>query len=329
MQSDNLIFLISQPRAGSTLLQTILENHYEIHTVPEPWIMLHPMYAQRSQGYEAEYNAKLSQTAVEDFIKNLPEGEETYFNGLRRMYTYIYDSALKSSGKRYFLDKTPRYYHIIPELYRTFPNAKFIILLRNPLAVLCSIISTWIKEYWFNLKDYQHDLIDAPHLFIDGIRLIGEDNCLVINYEELLKNPDLTIKSICEKLEIEFYPEILNYRPNKVNKNGYGYNDQKNNAYQTGKPNSKNLDKWVSNLQNPQVWRVVNDYLEMLDKETINQMGYSYDNLRELVNTYSPNKFDLWFTFPLIWLFDKQKIKQSWKYYLVRLNQKIKKTVKN
>ena len=105
---DNLIFLISQPRAGSTLLQRMLATHPEIYTTSEPWLMLHPLYALRPEGYEAEYNADWAQSAVRDFLQALPGGEDEYLEGVRRMYTYLYERAFAGSGKRYFLDKTPR-----------------------------------------------------------------------------------------------------------------------------------------------------------------------------------------------------------------------------
>ena len=38
-QSKHLIFLTSQPRPGSTLLQFIFSRHPDIHTTPEPWLM--------------------------------------------------------------------------------------------------------------------------------------------------------------------------------------------------------------------------------------------------------------------------------------------------
>ena len=169
LQGKNLIFLISQPRAGSTLTQRMLGSHCEIHTVSEPWLMLHPLYALRPEGYEVEYNAEWARNAVQGFVDELPDGKEAYFNGLRRMYSYLYNCAATSSGKRYFLDKTPRYYFIISELYKTFPEARFIILLRNPLAVLCSIINTWTQDDWFKLYLYKQDLLEAPARLIEGI----------------------------------------------------------------------------------------------------------------------------------------------------------------
>ncbi|MBI4530372.1 MAG: sulfotransferase, partial [Candidatus Latescibacteria bacterium] len=68
-QGEHLIFLISQPRAGSTLLQRILGGHPDIHTVPEPWLMLHPLYALRSDGYQTEYAVDVAHTSLREFLR--------------------------------------------------------------------------------------------------------------------------------------------------------------------------------------------------------------------------------------------------------------------
>jgi hypothetical protein len=127
----NLIFLISQPRAGSTLTQRILGSHREIYTVSEPWIMLHPLYALRRDGHQAEYSVQNSQKALDNFLNLHPEGKEAYFQAVRQMSLNLYEGLLRGSDKKYFLDKTPRYYYILPDLYRTFPDAKYILLIRS------------------------------------------------------------------------------------------------------------------------------------------------------------------------------------------------------
>ena len=50
LKCENLILMISPPRAGSTMLQRILGSHSDIHTVSEPWLVLHPLYALRPEG---------------------------------------------------------------------------------------------------------------------------------------------------------------------------------------------------------------------------------------------------------------------------------------
>ncbi|MBU0595569.1 sulfotransferase, partial [Candidatus Bipolaricaulota bacterium] len=135
LRGDNLIFLISQPRAGSTLLQRILGSHPEVHTVSEPWLMLHPFYATRAEGIDTEYSQRIARVGVGSFMEEMPNGRDDHDEGIRRMYAHLYTRALDGSGKSRFLDKTPRYYLIIPDLLRVFPEARFILLFRNPLAV--------------------------------------------------------------------------------------------------------------------------------------------------------------------------------------------------
>lgn len=297
LKGEHLIFLISQPRAGSTLLQKILSNHPKVHTTAEPWIMLHSVYALRSKGYEAEYQTNLAQKALKDFLETFPNGEKAYLESLRLMHTYLYECALVDSGKSYFLDKTPRYYNIIPELYQLFPEARFIILLRNPLAVLSSIVTTWMKNSWYPLRWYQHDLIKAPHLLIEGIKLLDK-KCLVIKYENLLTSPEHEIEKICEYIGLSFSSEMITYDTNNTSKDALGYKAQKDIFYQ-GKPNDNNLNKWVQELENPQVWRLVNNYLHFLGKNTINQMEYSYEEMQKLLEKKRPHWSKLWYTFTL------------------------------
>jgi hypothetical protein len=272
----NLIFLISQPRAGSTLTQAILGSHRDIYTVSEPWLMLHPIYALRPENYQAEYNSKLANVGLQEFLNILPEGEETYFEGIRRMYTYLYETALNTSGKQYFLDKTPRYYHIIPQLYKIFPDAHYIILLRNPLAVLCSIINTWVNGKWDKLKLYKHDLLSAPNLLLEGIQHLQE-KCIVLHYEKILENPETEISQLCQKIELEFIPSMINY--GEQNHPQWRFGDPKN-LYENNKPNPQHSDHWQQSLKEAQTGQVVNDYLTLLGEETITQMGYSYEELQ-------------------------------------------------
>jgi hypothetical protein len=301
IRGDNLIFVISQPRAGSTLLQRMLGGHPDIHTVAEPWLMLHPLYALRSQGYEAEYSAETARRAVHEFIGTLPGGEDEYIEGVRRMCAHIYGRALESSGKRYFLDKTPRYYFVTPELLRTFPEAHFIILLRNPLSVLGSVLNTWIKGQWSALYSFKNDLIRAPGLLVEGTKLLGQRG-VVVHYEELVKSPEDEMRRICVLLGAEFMPSMVEY--NQQNLPHWGFGDQKS-VYQHTRPSAQIADKWIERLKDPQVWRLTNDYLESLGRETVEEMGYAYDELRQIVEKHGPGRARLWPTLPLSWFLEE------------------------
>lgn len=297
---NNLIFLISQPRAGSTLLQRILGSHSDIHTVAEPWVMLHPLYALRDKGYEAEYNAQVSRSALVNFVDGLPGGRECHVVGVRRMCSYLYDQALVGSGKRLFLDKTPRYYLIIPELCQVFPSAHYIILLRNPLAVLCSIIDTWVKGDWLKLYNYKYDLLDAPSLLNDAIQRVP--NLLVVHYEQLVNDSHTEVNRLCDYLGISFESTMINY--GRTDSPQWSLGDMTS-IYKYSQPVTSKVDKWVKAIENPQIWRLAHDYLHLLGGETCQKLGYSYQELEDILESRRPSKFALLGTWSLKYLLSK------------------------
>ena len=308
-QGENLIFLISQPRAGSTLVQRILAVHPDIYTTSEPWLMLHPLYTLRPEGYKAEYGERLAWRAVQGFLQAMPRGEAEYIEGVRRMHTYLYECALASSGKRCFLDKTPRYYFIIPELYRAFPKAHYIILLRNPLAVLCSVLKTWGKEDWFSLYGYKSDLIRAPRLLLEGAELLGRRG-VIVRYEQLVTDPEGQVRRMCDMLGVDFVRVMVEYGRHDLPDWSFG---DVEGIYEHVRPALENAQKWVQMLRDPEVWRLANDYLHLLGRETIEQMGYPYEELRQVLETHRSHWISPWPTFPLAWfLRESVKGRKRW-----------------
>src|SRR4029077_18858650 len=61
----------------------------------------------------------------------------------RAFASTLYNRRLETAGKNVFVDKTPRYYHILPFVRRTFNDAKWIWLQRNPLDVAASYKNSW------------------------------------------------------------------------------------------------------------------------------------------------------------------------------------------
>jgi GT2 family glycosyltransferase/Tfp pilus assembly protein PilF/SAM-dependent methyltransferase len=279
---ENLIFLISQPRSGSTLLQRLIAGHPEVHSVAEPWIMLHPLYALKREGIKTEYDSSLASQGLEDFLTQIPEGVELYIEALRNLGSLLYNKIITLSQKRYFLDKTPRYYYIIPELYRVFPNAKFIFLFRNPLAVMSSTLSSWFgnKPEMLKKSASYNDLTRGPHYLTEGVKLLG-NNGIVVHYEELVKHPKEVIQDICSKIGIAFHEKMLEYGQNQAPKGRFGDSVRINNHSRSV---TDYVDKWIENLGGPKLNDCANEYLSLLGPSVISAMGYSYQELKKKLN---------------------------------------------
>ncbi|MCS4185025.1 sulfotransferase family protein [Salinibacter ruber] len=297
---SNLIFIACQPRSGSTLLQRMLGGHPAVHTFSEPWIMLPPAYTLRDSGMDAEYDAQLARTGIRTFCENLPEGRDDYVEGIRRMYGFLYQRALETTEARLFLDKTPRYYLILSELKEIFPEARFILLLRNPLAVLSSILRTWVGKQWLKLSDYRSDLLKAPDL-LQQMASDSESKVATIQYEELVRRPQSGIAALCEHLGIEVEPGITDYGGDDQEKWTFGDPDL---VYEHSKPQTSSLEKWTR-PENAQQWRLLHDYAIHLGKDMFGRTGYDYDECVSKLEASRPPSDVLRCTFSLNWLLKK------------------------
>jgi len=91
----NLIFLISQPRSGSTLLQLIFSGNPEVATTSEPWIALHPIFALRSTGADSIYNSGFTRGALLTFLKESGVNEEFFKKKIAEFLCSQYNQAIK------------------------------------------------------------------------------------------------------------------------------------------------------------------------------------------------------------------------------------------
>jgi len=182
----------------------------------------------------------------------------------------------------FFLDKTPRYYHIIPELGEMFPDAKFILLFRNPLAVLNSFLKTWVGKNWGRInRDYLNDLMVAPQNLLEGVEYLA-DRCIRVRYEDLVIDPKSTIRKICDHLGVSYSDDFLNYG-NRIPQ-GWELGD-KVGVHAADRPTDSSLHKWKEDFADGRARRLAFYYLQKLGPTVIEKMGYSYKELEMVVNT--------------------------------------------
>ncbi|MGI9262859.1 MAG: sulfotransferase family protein [Woeseiaceae bacterium] len=276
----NLIFIISQPKAGSTLLQRLLAGHPDIQTSAETWLMLHPIYALRSTGIQTDYNAKWAATGVREFLGNYGDGETTYNDGLRSFAATVYGDVLKKHGKRFFVDKTPRYTMIVDELITLFPEAKFVFLLRNPLAILKSELHTYVKEDWQILADFRPDLIDAPARIVAARERLG-DAGHTLRYEDLVSDPRGHIESLCGFLGIEFEPAMLDYSNTPAPR---GKMNDPVGIHRHSTASTDSLERWKELGADPQLKHFALSYLAAVGDNTVADLGYDPVQLKSMIS---------------------------------------------
>jgi hypothetical protein len=266
------VFILSLPRSGSTLLQRMLATHPEVATASEPWLLLPQLYALRDRGATAEYGHRTAARAICDFADSLPGGRDDYLAEVRRSALALYERAAGDAA--WFLDKTPRYHLVVDEIGALFPDARFVFLWRNPLAVAASMIESFGRGRW-NLDRYEVDL----HGGLDRLVAAHErrdPRAVAVRFEDIVADPAGGTRPVFELLGLDpadaaaaaFGDTSLSGR----------MGDRTGTAAYTeisGEP----VDRWRATMANPLRKRWCATYLRAVGPERLAAMGYDFDEL--------------------------------------------------
>ncbi len=264
----NQCFIISLPRSGSTLLQRLLATHSRIQTVGEPWLALPFAYALREKGVRAEFSHRSMAQGINGFINALPGGGSTYFKEAGQMMERLH-AALAKDGRDWFLDKTPRYFLILDELVAMFPNAKFVVLQRNPLAVIASILNTW-HEGRFRFGSNEIDVFEGPRCIARFVQR-QYSNVIALRFEDLVADPTKHARTITDFLGLSPLPSLNLAEDDPLKGGRLG---DKTGIHRFSEVSAAPADAWKPSFASPlrKLW--ARRYLEWLGDETMCALGY-------------------------------------------------------
>lgn len=227
----------------------------------------------------AEYAHRWLCRAVEEFCEGLPAGKETYLNEIRELTLRLY-RARAGNAARYFLDKSPRYHVISSEIMRMFPDAKFVFLWRNPLAIVSSHIETWGAGRW-NLYEFVFDLFDGLEALITARRRAGDGACS-IQYEDLVAQAPRALEQLFENLGLEFDAgRALRFKDVPMSGRMWDPTGTKRYSELSREP----LDRWKKSLASPVRKWWCRRYLRWIGRERLQIMGYDMDALLEQLDS--------------------------------------------
>jgi len=262
------------PRSGSTLLQRMLVTHPEIATGPEPTLLLPMLKLTDADAVAATFDQRFTAAAIEDFLAATGDGRATYDDMVRAAAEVAYCRAA-GEGARFFLDKTPKYHVVVDDLVRIFPDSPAIVLWRNPLAIIASLMATWGGGggHW-NLQHFRLDLFEGLPALVDATARDPE-RFHAVSYEELVTQPEVTTRGIFEYLGLD---------PGEAHVDDFGDVDvpgriQDQNVGSEGfrSVRSDRVDQWRSVLANPIRRAWCRRYLRWLGPDRLAVMGYDLD----------------------------------------------------
>ena len=262
------IFILSLPRSGSTLLQRMLLSSGECATLGEPSLLLRFLGNGHDVARYATYRENNLEVSMQDMRTKWSGFDDTYRKGVHNLMLDIYTNL--SDGKPFFVDKTPRYTLIAEEIYKTFPDAKFIVLWRHPLAVAASVSTTFYKGRW-RFDDFIVDLTTGIDRLHDFQKKYNEQICS-IRYEDLVSAPAPELAKIGSYLG---WPDLEKIQDQILPQSAGGTLGDPSGVQKYSKLSSDSRDKWISSYNNWYRQKWAKKYFKQPRSAWLEELGYT------------------------------------------------------
>jgi hypothetical protein len=216
------IYVLGCPRSGNTLVSAILNKH------PSLFILLEAntfssQYLKWTEGIRndraprqafinlvtkdyAAYHDRfsISSREVEQTIQQSPPT----WSDMLASYMHLLMREGRSTAQRWG-DKTPHNVAHLEHIFRSYPEAQFVFVQRDPRHVTTSLSK---KSFPFtSARPLRNAEVVSQYLrvFKRQKQRIPRSSLLTVQYERLIEDPERTTRSVCEFLGIDFRPTML------------------------------------------------------------------------------------------------------------------------
>lgn len=213
------IFIVGNPRSGTTLLRLMLTNHRNIIIPPEcgfaVWF------------YEKYHSSHFDEAVIAAFVRDLSTARkiETWnldFGELEKyllasnavsysqVVSSVYQFYGRSVGKIFHRwgDKNNFYLHHILTIYTMYPSAKFIHIVRDGRDVACSyqalgksrIESKYAPNLPVNIHEIAQEWVQNLQIIRNSFKQLPPEQVFEIRYEDLVSNTEQELRRLCNFL---------------------------------------------------------------------------------------------------------------------------------
>ena len=207
------LFVVSMWRSGSSLLYALLNKHPQVGLMYEADLLLLRSaflkpgrscdWAQRWQFWNQAFTRH--GLNVQDFTHGITE--------FPKAFAAVHQEFARRKGATIWGDKSPNYFDRLQEMAEDFPDAKFIIVWRDPGGTANSILraaqtgNSYFKRRGSTLRGLigyevykqQHDwLVEHGREVYD------------VSYEDLVRDTPAVMQEVCRFLQIPYNDDLAN-----------------------------------------------------------------------------------------------------------------------
>jgi N-acetylglucosaminyldiphosphoundecaprenol N-acetyl-beta-D-mannosaminyltransferase len=204
------IFVVGVWRSGTTLLYSLLNQHPDIRLfyesdLPALWPMFRLPWGRKTWVEKWEYwNAGVSRHDLDSLRLAAPVASLA--------------EALELAGREYAAEKgktrwgckSPSYYDRLEDLAQEFPDARFVVIWRDPEEVCLSVIKAATTALWFARPGMAHKALLASKTLKKQVEKLQSRGAFVhqLHFRDLIGDTVNTMSGICEFLQVPFDPAV-------------------------------------------------------------------------------------------------------------------------
>jgi hypothetical protein len=270
-EDASLVFVIGMWRGGTTLLRKILDSHSQIYAPAETWFLLPLLALWDGESSDGSQHLRQAAAAVRGHIRR-----EQFLDCVRAFANRFYRS-IRPPQARYVVDKTPLYLRIADVLPVLFPEARFLVLARDPRGTV------WSRHTWKHIQSRSpEDHFEAVAQEMGMLRRFLEQyagRSLHVSYERICENAAAVAGELCGFLDLPVEAGMIRYGDHPHHE---GYGDEK--TLQHRGPHTDAMRRWEQEggISLPQQVRLAT----LCGRE--NLVAFGYDELAAMIEADAP-----------------------------------------
>lgn len=212
-------FVVGNPRSGTTLVRFILSSHPRIWIPAETGFLPFLQRNRRTLDFD-QVQALLDRMGRLNYAwRGLIRDPQSFYTSLpdptlRQVLDALYRRrmARRDGEAARWGDKTPTYVRYIADLNEIFPTAQFIHVIRDGRDATLSALAKWGRHRWYMdsyylLKNWSRNVTSGRR----AGRALEPGRYLEVCYEDLVSDPPAAVARLCEFLDEDLHPAMLQH----------------------------------------------------------------------------------------------------------------------
>ncbi|MFT6706360.1 MAG: amino acid adenylation domain-containing protein [Flavobacteriales bacterium] len=219
------VFILAPPRSGTSLLRIMLAGHSKLFASNELQLLHFNTLEERASAYQGKFQL-WSEGLVRMFME-LESCSADKAKTILQQYTNkgystkeIYALLQEKIGDVLLVDKSPSYALDVDALKKAevdFENPIYIHLVRHPYAMVQSFSKMHMDQVMY-LKPHEYTAQNLGELIwtkshqniTDFLNNVPANRKFQLQYENLVKRPEELMRQLCEQLNWEYDPALVN-----------------------------------------------------------------------------------------------------------------------